>query len=178
MKKIIVLITVIIILTGAVGFILLKQQKATVQTDVVSEGSSYVASSTEADTFPNSEVTSPSNAPSQQRVTRDFLFDQEVTQDAYNPGHFFLGNTYIQEIEPAYVITYEQQLDLFNIVLLTEPLKDGRLEAENYLRALLNISNPELCALRYTVSAPLYVSTEMSGIDLKFSFCPGAVPLQ
>lgn len=172
MKKIIILITLIIVLVGAISFVLVKQKEMIQQTNDQNEGSSYIATSTQS--FPETEENASSTILSPQPATRDFLFDQEVTQDPNNPGHFFLGNTFTQEFEPEYVITYQQQDDFFNIVLLKEPLRDARWEAENYLRAVLNISNPELCALKYTVSAPLYVSKEQSGIDLKFSFCPGA----
>lgn len=106
---------------------------------------------------------------------RNFLTDTDVYEDARNPGLYELGN------EPGksarYSIEYIAQTGFFNITLLDVPLATTRAEAEAALRQRLGLSDQQLCALRYGVAVPAFVSPDASGVDYRFSFCPDAVSL-
>jgi hypothetical protein len=114
-------------------------------------------------------------------VTRDFLKDSETVSDTSNPGQYFLGN-YIDPKNPnstmfPYVIEYVESTNYFAIGLLSEPLGAVRKQAEQYLMARLNISQADMCRLRYTLSVPNRVNSFYAGASLGFSFCPGSMAL-
>lgn len=108
-------------------------------------------------------------------AVRNFLPDADVYEDVRNPGLYELGN------EPGkaerYSIEYIAQTGFFNVTLLEQPLGVVRAEAEAVLRQRLGLSDQQLCALRYSVAVPAFVSVDASGIDYRFSFCSDAVSL-
>ena len=114
-------------------------------------------------------------------VTENFFTDQSVKADTLNPGLYELGNTItIDPVTgklPLYVAIFDKQSGVFNISLLQQPFSRSRIEAEVYLKNLLQISEEELCKLSYSVTVPEYVSRDASGFDYRFSFCPGSIPL-
>lgn len=114
-------------------------------------------------------------------AARDFLKDADTVSDMVNPGHYYLGN-YIDPENPSettfpYVIEYVESTNSFTIGLFTEPLGMVRKQAEQYLMARLNVTQADMCRLRYTVSVPNRVSTFYAGMSLGFSFCPDSVML-
>ncbi|HVZ76167.1 MAG TPA: hypothetical protein VG934_02765 [Candidatus Paceibacterota bacterium] len=78
---------------------------------------------------------------------------------------------------PPFLILYIDQTQYFNISLLQEPIADTRVAVEQYLMSQYGISQDQMCALNYTMSVPYSVDQTYSGIDLRFSFCPGATTL-
>lgn len=116
---------------------------------------------------------------------KNFLADSATVADPVNTGHYFLGYHYAEEgisdqtatPDPPYTIEYIAKTQYFGIVLLHEPLGKTRREAETYLMQALGVSQDEMCQLKYQISAPNRVSTQYAGVDLRFSFCPGAVVL-
>lgn len=114
-------------------------------------------------------------------VTQNFLSDPAVKPDEQNEGMYTLGN----EIKidnstgelPNYSVAYDKVEGSFNVILLKKPLANSRNAAEQYLQELLQIEQKELCGLSYMVTVPGYVDQEASGIDYRFSFCPGSTQL-
>lgn len=111
----------------------------------------------------------------------NFLTNPSVQADAQNPGLYFLGNKI--ELQPAtgtlppYAISFDKGSGSFNITLLQKPFGQSRNQAEVYLKNLLKIEEDTMCALQYMVTVPGYVDTAASGIDYRFSFCPGSIQL-
>lgn len=104
----------------------------------------------------------------------DFLNDPETVVDPNNSDYYNLG--YLVDTSP-YLITYIASTQYFNIVLLREPIGETRERAEQYLMQHLSISAADLCKLDYTISTPTFVNSQYGGINLGFSFCPGATVL-
>jgi hypothetical protein len=102
-----------------------------------------------------------------------------------SPGYYYLGyHTPIPDVtdttatsHPPYVIEYIASTQYFNISLLQEPIGEARKQAEQYLMAMLGISQAQMCQLQYMVSVPWTVNAEYSGENLGFSFCADAVTL-
>lgn len=177
MKKLLFVLAVIILLIIAIVFLLQKRNISPAEVPGEFEGSSFTSSSTEVWTPPKSQEIPLSNQTVQPFTVRNFLTDGGVNPDQDNPGYYFLGSSYSDGEDSPYVITYQQQTNFFNIVLLKEPLKDSRAKAENYLAVVVGLSQDQMCALKYMVSTPQYVSDDYAGKDLKFSFCSGSTPL-
>lgn len=113
---------------------------------------------------------------------RDFLNADDTVSDPQNYGHYFVGGHYpfdqnAGQIAPPYIIEYFSETEYFNIVLLSEPLFQARVRAQSYLMETLGITESEMCSLEYTVSVPNFVNEYYSGQDMRFSFCPDAIPL-
>lgn len=105
----------------------------------------------------------------------NFLALPQTKKDLENSGYYTVGS---QEGENAlYLISYIDETNYFNIVLLKEPLGDNRVQAENYLRNTLGISKEDMCLLSYTLGVPNAVNSNYSGTNLGFSYCPNAVTL-
>lgn len=116
--------------------------------------------------------------------TANFIADPETVQDPSNAGYYYLGyHTYAgtqdvtATVAPPYVITYLSATQYFNIALLQEPIGPVREEMQQYLMGHLDISQDQMCKLKYMVSVPDRVNSQYSGMNLGFSFCPGAVVL-
>ena len=111
----------------------------------------------------------------------NFLTDPSVQADEQNSGLYFLGNKI--ELQPTtgalppYAIAFDKGTGSFNITLLQKPFGQSRNQAEVYLKNLLQIDKNKMCSLQYMVTVPGYVDTAASGIDYRFSFCPGAIQL-
>ncbi len=101
------------------------------------------------------------------------------------PGYYYVG--YHQPVDgvsdptatenPPYLILYIDNTHYFNITLLTEPLADTRVTAEEYLQARLGLSESDMCQINYRLSVPNSVSQVYAGEDLRFSFCIDATSL-
>lgn len=77
----------------------------------------------------------------------------------------------------AYQITYIETTNFFNISLDKKPLGKVRQDAEQFLIRTLGVTPNQLCRLNYTLSTYNRVDQTYAGVDLRFSFCPGATPL-
>lgn len=116
--------------------------------------------------------------------TLDFLH-ASTTGEYPIAGHFYLGyhaiGTGVDDAtataDPPYLIEYLEATHYFNVELLSEPIGAVRLAAEQFLMANLGIPQSQMCQLKYTVSVPNSVNSQFAGIDLRFSFCPGATAL-
>ena len=111
-------------------------------------------------------------------AVRDFRADPRTVQNENIPGEYILvGGKIATPKTTPYVIAYVESTQMFNIALLREPIGSMRNEAEKELMERLGVSKSQMCLLKYTVSAPSWVNATYAGVDLRFSFCPGAVKL-
>lgn len=163
-----ILISSILILVSVIGITVYLKNKSNSSVVITPERPSYTDFSI---SFPSSQ--------GENIATVNFLKDKTVVPDAQNAGLYSLGNTFpadeTDKTSPNYVITFEKETGFFNITLLKKPLINSQTEAEQYLKNFLKITESEMCNLSYTVSVPGYVDVDASGIDYRFSFCPGAV---
>jgi hypothetical protein len=113
--------------------------------------------------------------------TNNFLTAPSVLPDDQNPGMYFLGAKIELQPDtnklPLFVATYDKESGSFNVTLLQKPFAESRIQAEAYLKNLLQIDESEMCQLVYLVTVPGYVNQLASGQDYRFSFCPFAVQL-
>jgi hypothetical protein len=107
-------------------------------------------------------------------VIKNIKKDPALIADTVNPGYYFFGTT---SSAVPYIIVYIDATNYFNIVLNEEPLRNVREKAQKYLQEKLDLTEAELCKLKYMVSVPYSVNQEFSSVSLGFSFCPGAIPL-
>jgi hypothetical protein len=178
MKKTLFIIATIILLLTAVVFVLLKQKSAQTPPNQKPTGTTFVSTSTDIVTVPNTPGST--TVPSQRVDAAKIIHTSGVVPDTYNPGYYFMGNTWTSTVNGGnlnYIIVFQSETNFFNVVLLKEPLKASREEAETYLKNMLQLSNAQMCALSYSLGTPQNVSDAYAGIDLKFSFCPNSVQL-
>ncbi|MHB8860130.1 MAG: hypothetical protein ACYC48_00120 [Minisyncoccota bacterium] len=116
--------------------------------------------------------------------TLNFISNPTTVKDPINPGFYYLGYHQYEGVpdptvttDPPYVVAYESDTQFFNIALLQEPIGPVRGEMEQYLMTQLGITQAQMCQLNYMVSVPYRVNSQFSGMNLGFSFCPGAVVL-
>lgn len=120
-------------------------------------------------------------------TTRDFIHTSTTVEDPANPGSYYLaGETgYCDDqgvcahgaSSKEFSIVYYPEDSSFIIALLAEPLSQSRKAAEQFLMNSTGLSGTELCALKYYVGTDAYRNAQFAGINLGFSFCPGAVKL-
>jgi hypothetical protein len=108
-------------------------------------------------------------------IVKNFLALPETKEDPDNTGYYNLG--YQPNETAPYLISYISPTTFFNIALLQEPIGQSRLKVEAHLLNILGLSKDEMCALNYSISVPNSVNSNYSGMNLGFSFCPGAVKL-
>ena len=115
--------------------------------------------------------------------TNNFMADPATTEDPFNPGFYNLNGRSSQGVSgsttsaPPYAVSYISSTQYFNVTLLQEPIGPVRTEMEQYLMGKLGITQSQMCQLNYSVSVPNFVNTQFSGMNLGFSFCPGATKL-
>ncbi len=85
----------------------------------------------------------------------------------------------ISEIEPTakFALLYSENDDSFSLAVLDSPVSYHRDRASEYMLILLKISKEEACQLNFFVGVPYDIDSNLSGINLGLSFCPGSVPL-
>lgn len=113
----------------------------------------------------------------------DFINDPTTYKDPINLGYYYLNyqanysaSTTVSG-NRSYMIEYISATQYFNIELLQEPIGPIRVEAEQYLMSRLGISQSEMCKLNYSIGTTNRVNSRYAGLNLGFSFCPGAVAL-
>lgn len=79
--------------------------------------------------------------------------------------------------DEAFQILYYPEDNGFLISLLSEPLGENRLRAEDVLRGRLQLTDAELCKLNAQVATSITVNETYAGQNLGLSFCAGAVRL-
>lgn len=175
MNRTLVIISVLIVLLAVyVGYTRLFSGSSS----VVPEPSSVETVFPVGQSAPPAVVAAPTiNLPSASGTlsVRNFIADADVFEDSRNPGLYELGNEPGKSVR--YSIEYIAQTGFFNITLLEMPLATARAEAETEVRKRLGLSDLQLCALRYSVAVPAFVSADASGVDYRFSFCSDTVSL-
>jgi hypothetical protein len=120
-------------------------------------------------------------------VTQDFVHNGTTFQDPSNAGTYYVaGSSGVCNPDGScphagtatnYTIQYYANDGSFNIALADEPLGEVRKAAEQNLMKSLGITQEQMCYLNYSVITSTYVSQKYGGINLGFSFCPGATQL-
>lgn len=100
----------------------------------------------------------------------------DVYPDPNNPGYYNLKFRPNDRRAP-YTIEYISQTGYIGIALNKAPLGASRASAEAYLMRILGLTRPQMCRLDYNLGVPNFVSARYSGMNLGFSFCPGAIRL-
>ena len=181
MNKILLFIGTVIVILAALFIVIKIVNDDEGPSAPDSAGGSFPAATTTAVGTPQGNTRALSVADGASVVARDFFEDADIKSDSVNPGHFYLGN-YIDPGDPTattfpYIIEYVEETDYFLIALFAEPIGTARQEAEQYLMEKLNLSQDEMCRLRYTVSVPTRINQFYAGQDLRFSFCPDSITL-
>ncbi len=177
-----VCVLVIVVLAASIFLTISKQAPAERIPEPVVETYPSIPARTGTSTLSSDQLLIASQNGSMQ--VKNFLQESTVVPDTVNKGYYYLGNHFpvgdeatTSIVAPAYVVTYIETTQYFNIGLFAEPLRESRLEAETYLMNELGISKEQMCLLKYMVSVPGFVNQKYAGESLGFSFCPGAVAL-
>lgn len=119
--------------------------------------------------------------------TKNFIDNGETVADVVNKGEYVLagslgyclGNGTCPTAGSAtdFSIVYDANHQLFNILLLKEPLRTSRINAEQFLMDKLDVSKDTLCQLNYWIGVTSQVNSYYAGENLGFSFCEGSTPL-
>lgn len=183
---------ILAIVAGGVFFFLLKaptaQRQASFSTSSTTEGEN-TQNSVSATNEPQ-EVGGSGDLPRatiynrllEETVVKDFTLNPTVVRDRNYPARYYMGEGVTRDFNPTvselpYTITFLTTDSSFTISLLQEPVKETRMQAEQYLLQTLGLKERQLCGLNYTVSTPFWVNQVYAGANLLFSFCPGATDL-
>jgi hypothetical protein len=173
-RLIIIGIVIVCVLAGGIGYTLLRGTP-----EPGTNGSSFPQSGEHPATPPDTEgaeITLALQDGGEVEVT-NFTQDPATKEDPQNPDFYLIGQGAAATRDPSFDITYIAATDFFNISLMQTPLKDARRRAEAYLMTTLGLDEDDMCSLRYSVATPAFVDEAHSGTDLRFSFCPDAMPL-
>jgi len=84
----------------------------------------------------------------------------------------------LSEKDPPYTLTYYEKYDFWQLSLNEEPLGAVRRAGEEELQRKLGVDTDTMCLLNHSVMTAGYVNSQLGGVELGFSFCPGSVPLE
>lgn len=120
-------------------------------------------------------------------VANDFIRNGVTIPDTQNAGRYLLaGDLEYCVLDPQqcqagppvnFNVFYNSAPQSFTIALTDEPIGQARLEMEQFLLAVLGITEQQMCSLKYYVGVTIYVNSQFAGKNLGFSFCPGATVL-
>ncbi len=120
-------------------------------------------------------------------MANDFIHNGVTKEDPQNTGNYYLagsigyclsdGSCPSGATSTEYHIVYFSQDQSFIISLISEPIGQARIDAEEFLLKTLGLNQQQLCKLKYNVLTTSSVNSEYAGENLGFSFCPGAVAL-
>lgn len=111
-------------------------------------------------------------------MTKNFKNDPQTIVDSNNKGYYYLsGGLNPTATHAPYSTFYNDTDQSYNVTLLAEPLSQYRKAAETELMQKLGINEVAMCRLRYSVNVPYWVDENYAGVNLGWSFCPGATQL-
>ena len=118
---------------------------------------------------------------------KDFLHNGVTIPDIVNPGHWVLAGSLGYKPGPGlkgmkstaypsklFQITYDEQDQFFNTILISKPVGKARQEAEKFLLRTLRVTKEQLCRLNYNVGTTYRVDDRYDYGNLGISFCPDA----
>jgi hypothetical protein len=187
-KKIIVTVLVLLLL-GVSAFLILTPNESSVTPaenlgTEFPDGGTNSTQNSEDDSLPNTDNDTLilNTASGATLSVRNFLDDADTVADPHNKGYFHLGEHFSFDgtppvVYPRFTIMYIEETQYFNISLTSEPISAARTDAEQYLLTHLGVNPEQLCQIDYMVSVPYFVNQFYTSQDLRFSFCPGSVPL-
>lgn len=80
--------------------------------------------------------------------------------------------------DQPYTIFYYTETDSYAVSLNKEPLAEIRKQAELYLLSTSGLTQEQLCKNGGFVGTTYDINHQYAGVNLGFSFCPGAVVLE
>lgn len=171
MKRVLIISAVVLVLLLIVlaAFILLNKKEAAPPD---AQGPSFPSGGTIGGIAPDEPTFVIADYDDEPIEVRDF----RTTPDPYVPGQYAIVGGIDTEQSP-YDIFYQETDDYFGITLYKEPLGTNRLLAQTRLQETLGITNDEMCRLNYVVAPGPGVAETYEGVNLGFSFCPGATVL-
>jgi len=111
-------------------------------------------------------------------AVNDFKDDPATVKDPNNAGYYYLaGGASPALTHPPYQIFYTDSDLSFTITLYKEPIGQYRKQAEQELMQKLGTNETIMCNLNYTVATVNGLEPAYDGVNLGFSFCPGATVL-
>ncbi len=119
-------------------------------------------------------------------AANDFLNDGETKPDPANDGVYYLAGTIgycadglpCETVETAdFTVKYDDNAKAFAVGIATEPIGEVRRRAEEFLAKKLGLTEDQMCALNYYVGTTYWVNETYAGVNLGWSYCPGATPL-
>jgi len=123
-------------------------------------------------------ATTSNNTPSGQTNNTTANFLQFAETDSAHPGVYALaGGLKPNPSTTPYSIVYFAKSKSFVITIMQEPLGVNRLTAQQELQKDLGLDQASMCNLNYYLGTTESVSEQYSGINLGFSYCPGATQL-
>jgi len=187
-KKNITIIIGLLLLAGSAFWIFVVNKSNPTPTNDVGTGFPDSGTSTiqnQGDTMPPNTGNQPLILNTSSGATlsvHNFLNDSDTVADPQNKGYFHLGEHFPLDgtspsTYPRFTIMYIAQTQYFNISLTSEPIRQARIDAEQYLLTHLGVSEEQLCQIDYMVSVPYFVNQFYTSQDLRFSFCPGSISL-
>jgi hypothetical protein len=117
----------------------------------------------------------------------DFINNGTTAADPENRGMYYIagapgyclsdGTCPHGASSSDFIVTYDASKQFFTIALTQEPIKQARLDAQDFLLSTLGVSQNQLCSLNYYLGTTISVNAIYAGTNLGFSFCPGATAL-
>lgn len=171
MKRVLIIgaVVLLFLLVALSVFLLLNKEEAPVPG---TEDPSFPSGGTIGGIRPGEPTFVIADADDEPIEVRDF----RTTPDAYVPGQYvIIGGR--DATNPPYDMFYQETDHYFGITLYAEPLGTNRLLAEAALKETLGITKDEMCRLNYVIAPGPGVAETYEGINLGFSYCPGATVL-
>lgn len=144
----------------------------------VSSNTTAGASTTQSTTQPGGQQVQTLDLKGNNVTVRTLDFTKDSTIESDSRGTYALaGGMRPNPLTTPYSTVYSTASQSFVVTLLQEPLGFNRSTAEQELQKQLGIDQSSMCQLNYYVGVPASVNERYAGVNLGFSFCPGATKL-
>lgn len=175
----IIVIAGIIIVIALIAFVVWGFMSAPSQTPVTNPAGVNLPSAGNVTPLPSGTPSISVAAIQQGSIpVKDFKNNPNTVKDPYNAGYYDIAGGSNPGLSHApFHIFYDDTHQYFGITLLSEPIGQYRKQAEQLLLQELGISQAQMCQLNYSVGVGPDVNEAYTGINLGFSFCPGATVL-
>jgi hypothetical protein len=175
MKKIISLVAIILVVGSAILFAWLRSRPAaeTVTTDT---GSSVSVINDAPETTESTGVSAGSSTaaiPSGDTITIGTSQGGVTMNNFYKIGTDFDSSEIIVTSTPQFEIDYVEDGNVFQVVVLQEPIADADKAGEAALLSILGIGKEDVCKLNASVVVPYNIDQTLGGKTYGLSLCSG-----
>ncbi|MDB5244913.1 MAG: hypothetical protein JWN90_18 [Parcubacteria group bacterium] len=179
--KIIVAIVALVIIVAGVYFVFFSPKAPT---QIPSDGTSFPIASTTPGATAGSPTMSVAGKDGRVVTVNNFVNAPGTVAEPYTQGEYVVADDCANNDGctkasngTGFRVVYDERNQSFNVLLLAEPLKDSRKNAQQFLMQSLGIKAASLCSLNATVGTIQAVNGTYAGEELGFNGCPGAVVL-